>query len=216
MFDIAASQYAVIGRHTSEDPKKAGCSCVGSLSSENTSSILVASAGWNSQFHLWDVRQSSSTPAATIQLPGKAFSLDVDPANQNRVVIATAGRRICVVDIRGGGNARWDAALTLDRESSLKFQSRTVRFFPDGNGIALGSVEGRCAVEFFEELGLPAKMKRYAFKCHRQGETVYPVNCIAFHPRYGTFASGGCDGAVGKTCAFACWLRSELISLMLE
>jgi cell cycle arrest protein BUB3 len=210
MFDIAASQYAVIGRHTSEDPKLAGCSCVGSLSSsENTNSpLVVASAGWNSQFYLWDVRQSSSTPAATIPLPGKAFSLDVDPANQNRVVIATAGKRICVVDVRGGGNnnnARGcAAALTLDRESSLKFQIRTVRFFPDGNGIALGSVEGRCAVEFFEELGLPAKMKRYAFKCHRQGDTVYPVNCIAFHPRYGTFASGGCDGAVGKTLSVVC------------
>lgn len=41
---------------------------------------------------------------------------------------------------------------------------------------------------------------RYAFKCHRKSEAgrdiVYPVNAIAFHPIYGTFATGGCDGFV--------------------
>eukprot|EP00961_Rhodomonas_salina_P281251 3800060-Rhodomonas_salina.1 len=25
-------------------------------------------------------------------------------------------------------------------------------------------------------------------------DTVYPVNALAFHPSYGTFATGGCDG----------------------
>jgi len=37
--------------------------------------------------------------------------------------------------------------------------------------------------------------RRYAFKCHRKSDTgdntVYPVNAIAFHPFFGTFASGG-------------------------
>jgi hypothetical protein len=36
------------------------------------------------------------------------------------------------------------------RESSLKFQTRCVRCFADGQGYALGSVEGRVAWEFFE------------------------------------------------------------------
>ncbi|KAG6491141.1 hypothetical protein ZIOFF_052473 [Zingiber officinale] len=42
--------------------------------------------------------------------------------------------------------------------------------------------------------------EEYAFKCHRKSEagrdTVYPVNAMAFHPIYGTFATGGCDGYV--------------------
>lgn len=38
--------------------------------------------------------------------------------------------------------------------------------------------------------------KKYAFKCHRVNDTVYPVNAIAFHPTYGTFATGGADGTV--------------------
>jgi len=42
--------------------------------------------------------------------------------------------------------------------------------------------------------------KKYAFKCHRTTaagiDTVYPVNAIAFHPVFGTFATGGADGMV--------------------
>ena len=42
--------------------------------------------------------------------------------------------------------------------------------------------------------------KKFAFKCHRRKvgevEHVFPVNTIAFHPVYGTFATGGCDGIV--------------------
>ena len=36
------------------------------------------------------------------------------------------------------------------RESSLKFQTRCVRCFADGQGYALASVEGRVAWEFFD------------------------------------------------------------------
>ena len=38
--------------------------------------------------------------------------------------------------------------------------------------------------------------KKYAFKCHRINDTIYPVNAIAFHPIHGTFATGGADGTV--------------------
>ena len=45
------------------------------------------------------------------------------------------------------------------------------------------------------DVGGAAQAKRYAFKCHRKSDTgqdtVYPVNALAFHPSYGTFASGG-------------------------
>ena len=229
LLDVGASAYQVVGRHTSDDPKVVGCSCLASLTTtvadennNNNNNLLLASAGWNGMFNVWDVRQS--TPAASLALPGKAFAMDVDPVHPYRAVVATAGRRICVVDVRQGSvvvdeNApqqqSWDAKLALNREASLKFQCRTVRYFPDGNGIALGSTEGRVAVEFLEELGLPAKMKKYAFKCHRQGDTVYPVNCIAFHPLYGTFATGGCDGTVGASlCCLACRSCIEIVLLL--
>ncbi len=37
-----------------------------------------------------------------------------------------------------------------ERESSLKFQTRCVRCFPDATGYALSSVEGRVAMEYFD------------------------------------------------------------------
>jgi len=63
----------------------------------------------------------------------------------------------------------------------------------------LSSTEGRLAVEYFDP-SAAAQAKKFAFKCHRGKadgvETVYPVNAIAFHPAYGTFATGGSDGVV--------------------
>jgi len=157
---------------------------------------VVVSAGWNSKLHLWDARVTDSDPMTTVSLPGKAFDMDLD-SERNRVVLATSGRRTCIVDIRTATSQQQqqEASLVLDRESSLKFQTRCVRFFPNGQGIAMGSIEGRVAVEYLEEVGMPAK-KKYAFKCHRVQDTVYPVNAIAFHPTFGTFATGGCDGTV--------------------
>lgn len=53
--------------------------------------------------------------------------------------------------------------------------------FPDGQGFAVGSVEGRVAMEFFD-LSEEAQARKFAFKCHRRPENgkdvVYPVNTI--------------------------------------
>lgn len=70
---------------------------------------------------------------------------------------------------------------------------------PDGQGYATASTEGRIAVEYFDPS--PASQeKKYAFKCHRQTvddvDRVWPVNALAFHPVYNTFASAGSDGTV--------------------
>ncbi len=203
MLDFETSNIQTVGRHGMESSDgKVACSCLAALSSPpntttttqtQTGTPLIASAGWDSQFHVWDLRQQ--TPVATIKLPGKAFSMDYDAVN-NRVVVATSGRRTCFFDVN---NPTSMESMVLERESSLKYQTRCVRFFPDGAAIALGSVEGRVAVEFLDELNVPATggRKKYAFKCHRSGDLVYPVNCIEFHPHYGTFATGGCDGSVG-------------------
>jgi hypothetical protein len=66
-------------------------------------------------------------------------------------------------------------------------------------GYVLSSVEGRVAVEYFDP-SPEAQSKKYAFKCHRQGDLVYPVNAMSFHPVYGTFATGMC-------CLLQCSLR---------
>jgi cell cycle arrest protein BUB3 len=203
--DVPTSKQSIVGRHSGE-PSKIACSCLKKLqSSDNMEETdgeghVLVSAGWHSQLHVWDIRTSAAV--ATLDLPGKAFSMDV---YRNRILVATsAGRRLVLVDYRYG-----KAKLLLDRESSLKYQTRTVQFFPNGQGYALGSIEGRVAVEYIPpELLTDATTtttihhsalgkKNYAFKCHRIQDTVYPVNAIAFCPTQDcSFATGGCDGTV--------------------
>jgi len=193
-FDIETSTTTTVGRHeTASRTDSLGCSCLASLGDNEP---LVASAGWHRKLHLWDTRQQA--PAATVDLPGKAFSMDVTN-DRNLLAIGTSDRRTCFVDVRSGTDT---ANLVLDRESSLKYQTRCVRFFPDGNAIAVSSIEGRAAVEFLHELGRGEEKKKFAFKCHRVGDSVHPVNTIAFHPILGTFATGGCDGTVGTLLFF--------------
>lgn len=71
---------------------------------------------------------------------------------------------------------------------------------PTDAGYASSSIEGRVAVEWFDP-SPESQARKYAFKCHRQAspegvDVVYPVNALAFHPRHGSFASGGGDGIV--------------------
>jgi len=71
---------------------------------------------------------------------------------------------------------------------------RCIRCYPNGTGYALSSIEGRVAMEYFDN-SEQVQTKKYAFKCHRRSEAgrdvVFPVNAIAFHPIFGTFATGG-------------------------
>jgi len=214
-FDIATSTMQSIGFHeigndSASDGTKTNitnaCSCLSTFGNDADSSNLVASASWNKQLCIWDIRQQNGDKAsAQAGLPGKAFSMDVD-ASRNRIIVAASGRRTCVYDLRmlKEENA-YKLDPVLERESSLKFQTRCIRLFPDGHGFCLGSIEGRVGVEFLDALAddrmlsVAEKPKKYAFKCHRDTNSglVYPVNVIEFHPKHRqTFATGGCDGTV--------------------
>lgn len=72
---------------------------------------------------------------------GKVFTMSVSDV---RAVIGTSNRHIWVYDMRSLVEPE------QRRVSSLKFQTRCVRVFPDQMGYAVGSVEGRVAVECFD------------------------------------------------------------------
>ncbi len=230
-FDIATSTASLIGMHganngssssSSNDDtnKKVACSALSTI--HDSSSSLIASAGWDAKFHLWDVRCSNNNnkhqPVITLNLPGKAFGMDTS-LDGSKVVVATSGRKNCFIDVRSSSllavsdnnnNNNQDkennsqqppqiANMILQRDSSLKYQTRCIKFFPNTQGIAIGSIEGRVAIEYLTDIGIttnPDNKKKYAFKCHRVNDTIYPVNDIAFHPTHGTFATGGADGTV--------------------
>jgi len=146
----------------------------------------VFTGGWDGKVNCWDPRGAfGSPPVCSLEVHDKVFTMAL---TDTRLVVGTAGRHIVGFDVRN-----LTAGPLFDRESSLKYQTRCLRCFPDGEGFAVASIEGRVAIEYFDP---DAEAKKYAFKCHRVGNTVFPVNSIAFHPGHGTFATGGCDGLV--------------------
>ena len=154
----------------------------------NANRELLVSGSWDSTVKFWDAR--SSTCTASCPLPNKVFAM---AGTDQRIVVGLAGRQVLVYDLRNL------SAPEQQRESSLKYQTRALSCFPDGTGFVVGSIEGRVAVEFFDPKP-EAQAQKYAFKCHRSSangvDTTYPVNAIAFHKQFGTFATGGCDGQI--------------------
>lgn len=84
-------------------------------------------------------------------------------------------------------------------ESPLRFQTRSIATFPDASGYAIASIEGRCAIHYFQE-NIPMGRKNFAFKCHREQNDIFAVNALSFHAQHGTFATCGSDGSYHFWC----------------
>jgi len=141
----------------------------------------LVTASWDKTVKYWDGR--SPNPAHTAMLPERAYTMDV---KYPLCVVGTAERHIVIYDLRKP-NVEFKRF-----PSPLKFQSRVISCFPDKSGFALGSIEGRVAIHHVEDKD---SMKNFAFKCHRDGNEIYAVNVICFHPVHGTFATSGSDGS---------------------
>lgn len=168
---------------------------------------LLVSASWDSTLHVHVHNPTNpSTPPLQIPLPGKPHAMAASPS---KVIIAMTSRLVHIYDLAALAKAAAEPESSSpppqpwqQRESSLKFLTRAVAAMPTDAGYATSSIEGRVAVEWFDA-SAESQARKYAFKCHRQqqaadggsGSTdvVYPVNALAFHPTYGTFASGGGD-----------------------
>jgi cell cycle arrest protein BUB3 len=85
------------------------------------------------------------------------------------------------------------------KESPLKYQTRCIEVNPDGLSYAVGSIEGRVGIQYFNPAP-EVQAKTYAFKCHRKEDmgnvVVYPVNCISYNTVNGFFVTGGSDSFV--------------------
>lgn len=166
------------------------------------------SASWDCSLHIHNLKDSSSEPIK-ITLSEKPHALAVSPS---KVVVAMTGRAISIYDLNAMADMFASGSKELEpwqrRESSLRFLTRAVACMPNDAGYATSSIEGRVAVEWFEDTA-ESQARKFAFKCHRQpapegdGDIVYPVNALAFHAVHGTFASGGGDGNVALWDAVA-------------
>ncbi|PFH49079.1 hypothetical protein AMATHDRAFT_63883 [Amanita thiersii Skay4041] len=177
--DLATEGINALGNHSDT---------VSAMSWSKDANCLI-SGSWDRTLRFWDAR-SSTTQQSSYTTPDRIYHLDLV---NNTLVVAMASRLFHIYDTR-----RMDTP-TQQRESSLKYMTRSLACMPTGEGYATASVEGRIAVEYFDPSS-DVQEKKYAFKCHRQTKDdvdyVWPVNALAFHPTYNTFASGGSDGTV--------------------
>ncbi|KAK1531169.1 WD repeat domain-containing protein [Colletotrichum paranaense] len=190
--DLETEEKQVIAQHG------APARCV-VYSSEHS---LLISASWDLTLQIHNAKSPSDTNI-TVQLPGKPHALAASPS---KVVVAMTARLVNIYDLTNipalfAEPGTHDIKPWQQRESSLKFLTRAISCMPNDAGYATSSIEGRVAVEWFED-SAESQARKYAFKCHRaaapdgEGDIVYPVNAMTFHPVYGTFASGGGDGTV--------------------
>lgn len=152
----------------------------------NGSPYLITGS-WDKKIKYWDLR--SDKPTAELDQQDRVYTMDV---KDNLLVVGTADRYINVVSLAD------PTKIYKTIQSPLKFQTRVVSCFKEANGFAVGSIEGRCAIQYVEEKD---SSSNFSFKCHRENapnskdvSNVYSVNAISFHPEHGTFSTAGSDG----------------------
>lgn len=151
----------------------------------------VVTGSWDGTVKIWDPRRPVA-PIGSYSQDNKVYTLAICG---EKIIVGTANRKVLIWDLR---NMNF---VLQKRDSSLKFQTRAIKAFPNKQGYVLSSIEGRVAVEYLDP-SPEIQKKKYAFKCHRSKdastrvENIYPVHAIAFHQLHSTFATGGADGFV--------------------
>lgn len=183
IYDIQSGSSQVIGTH--DAPVKA----VRFVEVGPSNTQAVVSGSWDKTLKYWDMRQPQ--PVATVAMPERVYAMD---SAQKLLVTATAERHVIIMDLNN------PTQIFKQTMSPLKWQTRALKCFPQGNGFALGSIEGRCSIQYVDEQ--EQSNLGFSFKCHRQQKTspareanVYALNAISFHPVHGTLSTAGSDGS---------------------
>ncbi|TRY72553.1 hypothetical protein TCAL_00993 [Tigriopus californicus] len=182
MWDLGSNQTMQVAEHGA--PIKS----IRWVKAPNYTALMTGS--WDKTLKFWDTR--SPNPIMSIDLGERCYCADVD---YPMAVVGTAGRGIIIYSLEGQPKE-------FKRiEPPLKYQHRCISVFKDKKGqptgFALGSVEGRVAIQYANATN---PKDNFTFKCHRSNgvsngfQDIYAVNDLAFHPQHGTLATVGSDG----------------------
>jgi cell cycle arrest protein BUB3 len=160
---------------------------VTSLSLLPSSSTLISSS-WDRTVRLWDVRSDADTQ--TLSFHEKVILSEV--CHSSTIIAHGDKSSVFIVDVR-------HPEAIERRVSSLGHQLRSAcAAFPDPFGWAIGSIDGRIAIEYLGDLRRQAQ--RFSFSTTRhdssQSVTLFPVNALCFHPATGVLTSGSCSGNI--------------------
>jgi mRNA export factor len=101
---------------------------------------MLVTGSWDKKVKYWDLR--TPNPVATLDMQERVYTLDV---SQGLMVIGLAERFINIVNLAN------PTSIFKTMQSPLKWQTRVVSCFPDATGFAVGSIEGRCAIQYVDE-----------------------------------------------------------------
>ena len=108
---------------------------------------FLASGSWDKKVKYFKMdRGQLPAEAGEVQCQERVYSMDVRKSgNKHLLVIATAERHIHMVDLNNPGT------IFKTITSPLKWQTRVVSCFADASGFAVGSIEGRCAIQYVDD-----------------------------------------------------------------
>uniref|UniRef100_A0A1B0DMB7 Uncharacterized protein n=1 Tax=Phlebotomus papatasi TaxID=29031 RepID=A0A1B0DMB7_PHLPP len=143
LFDLNTQDEKVIGTHDN------AVKCVEYAGKINA--ILTGS--WDKTIKLWDTRDDQCVGTYE-QSNGKVYAMALI---DEKIAVATSDRKVLIWDLRNMGQ------FLMRRESSLKYQTRAIKIFPNKEGYVMSSIEGRVAVEYFDT-DPEVQKKKFAFK----------------------------------------------------
>jgi mRNA export factor len=144
VFDLASGQSQQVAAH--EEPVKT----VKFVSVNGTEALATGS--WDKTLKYWDLRRMFTqfmdlmdvepSPIGTVTLSERVSCMDT---KDNLLVVGTADRQVAIFNLSN------PMAVYKSIASPLKYQTRVVSCFTTANGFAVGSVEGRCAIQYVDE-----------------------------------------------------------------
>lgn len=184
-YDITSSQFMSI-LQTQEDVATLGICKIFPYRVSGSQSCLIC-VSWDGSISVIDINRGTVEIKILLSEVSKILTADCD---SNQLIIVETGHKLRLFKFPLSEN---DEGVYFT--SALKYQIRDVKLLPDSKGYIISSIDGRVAVEFFNNSD-----KQFAFRCHRldlkDTQFVFPVNTLAFCPNSSKVLTGGSDGTV--------------------